>query len=197
MDTNELLEKRRLLKRKKPVFLRQDAHKKKKVGMKWRKPKGSDSKMRVSFKGYRRSVRKGWKSPEAVRGTEATGMLLRIINNPGDLDALDPKKEAALIGSTVGDRKRLTIIEAALKKGIKISNFKDPQKVADNIKQALQKKRQEREETKKTREEKKEKAKKEAEKKKKEEKKEEEPISDEEKKALEKKERDKLLTQGQ
>jgi large subunit ribosomal protein L32e len=159
MDTNELLEKRRLLKRKKPVFLRQDAHKKKKVGMKWRKPKGSDSKMRVSFKGYRRSVRKGWKSPEAVRGTEATGMMLRIINNPSDLDALDLKKEAALIGSTVGDRKRLAIIEAALKKGIKISNFKEPQKVADNIKQALQKKRQEREETKKTREEKKEKAK--------------------------------------
>ena len=67
----ELLDKRKALKKKKPVFTRQDAHKKKKVGWKWRKPKGSDSKMRVGKKGYKRSVRPGWGSPACGRARTA------------------------------------------------------------------------------------------------------------------------------
>lgn len=198
MNVKELLEKRRLLKKKKPEFVRQDAHKKKKVGWKWRKPKGSDSKMRVGMKGYKISVTKGWKSPEAVRGLTREGLSIKKVYTVKDLDALDPKTEVAEIGATVGARKLITIVEAAENKGIKIINYKDPKAKAESIKQNLQKKKQERETTKKSRDAKKEAAKKEAEKKAAEEKKDsekkEEP-SEEEKKKEEKKEKDKLLAQ--
>ena len=198
MDKTNLLEKRRLLKRKKPVFIRQNSNKKK-VGLKWRKPKGSDSKMRVGFRGHKRSVTKGWKSPAEVRGLTPHGFILRTVNSVKDIEDINPKTESAIIGATVGSRKRVTIIEAAAKKGIKIENYKDAVKFAEKIKQRFQKKKEESEKTKKSREEKKEQAKKEAEKKAKETKKAEEPEekTEEEKKIEEKKEKDKLLIQTQ
>ena len=45
-DIQRLLELRKRIKRKKPEFIRQDAHKKKSLESKWRKPKGLHSKMR-------------------------------------------------------------------------------------------------------------------------------------------------------
>ena len=45
-ETKKLLELRKKIKGKKPNFIRQDAHKHKRLARKWRKPKGIQSKMR-------------------------------------------------------------------------------------------------------------------------------------------------------
>ena len=54
------------MKKKKPKFIRQDAHKKGRLAKKWRKPKGLQSKMRLCKKGYRKRISKGYKSPKEV-----------------------------------------------------------------------------------------------------------------------------------
>ena len=61
------------MKGKKPEFIRQDAHKKPGLGWKWRRPKGITSKMRLHLKGYRRIVKKGYRSPKDVRGLTKDG----------------------------------------------------------------------------------------------------------------------------
>jgi large subunit ribosomal protein L32e len=218
MDAKELLQKRRQLKKKKPEFMKQDTHKKGRLSKSWRKPRGSDSKMRVSRKGYRRIVKVGWGSPSAVKGLDRSGLLPMVINNLTDIQTADPKKHVLVIAGDVGTKKKLVIIEQALSKNLQIANYKEPEKFVAETKQRLEKKKTEKEKVKQEREKKKEAAKKEAEKKKKEEKEKEEKEkaekagkgktekkaktepseqTEEEKKAEEKKEQDKLLISTQ
>jgi large subunit ribosomal protein L32e len=195
MNTKELLNQRNRIKAKKPDFVMQDVHKKRRLHWKWRKSKGSDSKMRVSRRGYRRSVQIGWSSPAEVKGTNPQGLRPVIIYNAGMVDALNPKTDIAVIDASVGAKKRITIIEKALAKGIKIENYKSPEKFVQETKAKLDAKKKEKATLKEQREKKKEAAKKEAQKKKeKDEKKEKtEEKTEEEKKTDEKKEQDKLL----
>jgi len=203
MNAKELLEKRRALKNKKPVFTRQDAHKKKKVGWKWRRPKGSDSKMRVSRRGYKRCVTEGWGSPSLVRGLDRAGLKPVMVSSAKDIDGMDPEAEAVVISSGVGTKKRLEIIEKALSANITVSNYKDPKGFVEETRKGMEDKKKEKEKLKEARKKRREDAKKEAEKKAKEEKEKKksadkkgegkEEMTEEEKKMEEKKERDKLL----
>ena len=214
MNTKELLEKRRNLKRKKPNFIRQDAHKKKRLGTGWRKPKGSDSKMRVSRRGYKRSVRIGWGSPLAVKGSDRAGMMPVIVDNVTALQKINPKNEIAVLSSGIGAKKKMAIVEKAMNNKIQISNCKDPEKFLKDIKEQFDNKKKEKEKLKEKREKKKEETKKEAAKKKEEEKAKEEKEKkeaaamspeqkaekekqDQEEKMEEKKEKDKLLISTQ
>jgi large subunit ribosomal protein L32e len=205
MNVKELLQKRRMLKRKKPEFVRQDAHKKKKVGWKWRKPKGSDSKMRVSRRGYRRIVKVGWGAPSAVRGVDRTGLVPVVAENVTAVQKIDPGKEIMVIAGSVGIKKRMAIVEQAISRNIKISNCREPEKFLKEMKEQFEKKKKKKEKLKQEREKKKEAATKAAKKAKEEEKKKEEEKAktaektaeekkeEEEKKIEEKKEKDKLL----
>ncbi|MFH1063464.1 MAG: 50S ribosomal protein L32e [Candidatus Woesearchaeota archaeon] len=202
MSLKELLQKRKLLKKKKPHFSMQDSHKKKKLESKWRKPRGSDSKMRVSRRGYRRSVRIGWGSPLAVKGLDAEGLMPLAVNNVSDLDKADPKKHVIVLSSGIGIKKRIELIQKALNQKFKISNYKDPAKFIEDMKAGFQEKKKQKEKLKETRDKKKEETKKEAEKAKAKEAKEKaedkaEEITEVDKKAEEKKEKDKILISTQ
>ena len=70
---NKDLEHRSVIKKKKPNFIRQDAHKKKRVGTSWRRAKGIQSKVRLNKRGYVKSVSQGYRSPKSVRGTTPSG----------------------------------------------------------------------------------------------------------------------------
>jgi len=61
-------------KRKKPEFLRQNWFRLKRLGRKWRAPKGKQSKLRRHFfgKGHIPSI--GYGSPSAVRGLHPSGL---------------------------------------------------------------------------------------------------------------------------
>jgi large subunit ribosomal protein L32e len=119
-----LLRLRAKLKRKKPKFLRQEWWRfdKFKNDPKWRRPKGTDSKMRMKLKGKARSPSIGWSSPRLVRGLHPSGYEDVLIHNVKELEMLDPQRQAARIAHTVGKRKRMAIIERAKELGIKVLN---------------------------------------------------------------------------
>ena len=145
---SRLLEVRKKLKARKPDFIKQDAHKKKRVSVKWRKPRGMDSKMRQHFRGYRQSVSKGWKSPAEVRGLHPSGFNPVMIHNPAEIAKLDPKKDGVMLSSTVGIRKRLDILKKAKEKGIKVLNIKDTDAYIKAVQDDLQKRKDKKAKTK-------------------------------------------------
>jgi large subunit ribosomal protein L32e len=191
----EKLEIRKNLKRKKPTFSKQDAHKKLKLSSKWRKPRGLQSKMRLKKRGYRRSISVGWKSPADVKGLMPNGLVKKTVNNVSQLAGVDAKTDIVEIASPVGLRTRLMIIEEALKKNIQILNVKDPKKFLEDAQKEIKARKDLKEKKKKDRDTKKEKKAAEKKKKDEEEKKKDEGQTEEEKKEDEKKEKDKILTQ--
>ena len=168
----------------------QDFHKKKKLKNKWRKPRGSDSKMRYKRRGYRGIISVGYKTPKSIFGLNKNGLKGILIHSIKDLDKIKQDFEAAIISKKVGAKKKIEIIKQAKNKSIKIMNIKDVDDYVKKIEERLKKKK----EVKKKKEDKKEK--------KKETKKEdlaekiqkEEEKTDKEKKEEAKKEMDKALT---
>ena len=75
----ELLELRNKIKAKKPRFIRHDAHKKKRVSLNWRRPRGRQSKMRLHKKGYARGRSTGFGSPNQIRNLSRQGLTQNII----------------------------------------------------------------------------------------------------------------------
>ncbi len=187
-EKQRMLEIRRRAKRRKPLFVRQDAHKKVRIKKTWKKPHGSQSKMRLHERGYRRCVSPGFRSPADVRGLTRQGFVQILVNNVEQLNTIDSKTQAAMIGKTVGLKNRIAIIKAALEKHILVLNYKNPEQFLKTVEEKIAKKK----ESKKTREETKQK--KEEEKKKGIEKKVDESTTEEQKKEEDKKEKDKVLT---
>jgi large subunit ribosomal protein L32e len=192
-----LLELRNKLKAKMPKFIRHDAHKKKRVGTGWRRPKGIQNKMRLHRKGYARDCSTGFGSPKAVHSLSRDGLKQNLIHNSAELASLNPKSDGVIVARTIGDRKRSIVIKEATEKGFTLLNItvekftkKQEEKTAmkSEHKKSLDKKKQEKSAAKVKEEKKKAEAKakaKESEK---------STLSDEDKKAQEKKELDKVLT---
>ncbi len=123
-NIEKLLELRRRLKSKKPLFLRHLWWKKPKFKNKprWRKPKGNDNKMRLKRKGYPPIVEIGYRGPRRVRGYHPSGLIPVVVHSVNELEELDPNKHIIYIGATVGLRKRSLLMKTALDKGFRIAN---------------------------------------------------------------------------
>ncbi|MCK4669725.1 MAG: 50S ribosomal protein L32e [Nanoarchaeota archaeon] len=141
-DKKELLELRKKIKRKKPDFIYQDAHKKIALPKKWKRPRGLHSKMRLNKRGYRRKIQIGWKSPALVRGLHPSGHAPVLISTASDLGELDKNEHGVIISSNVGEKKRVQIIEEAVKKDITILNIKDPKKYLEDHKKKIEAKKE-------------------------------------------------------
>ena len=145
-ELNELLKIRKELKKKKPNFMRQDAHKRKRLKTSWRRSRGSQSKMRLELKGYRRNIEIGWGSPRKVHGLSKEGLKKITVNNVKDLKKLDSKKEGAVISGSVGLKKRVEIIKEAEILKIKILNIKYPQKLIKDSEESMKKRKEDKKE---------------------------------------------------
>lgn len=182
----DMVSLRKTIKGRKPTFLRQDAHKMKRLKNSWRKPKGSDSKMRWGVRGYRRCVTTGWGSPLAAKFLNRKGKKEVVVRSLKDLASLDTSASVAVIASNVGQKTRVELVKSCVKKGIAISNLKDvaafEKKVADDMSKRKEKRKSLT-------------AKKVVEKKEKKKDIEEKVLTEEEKKEQEKQEKDKILTQ--
>jgi large subunit ribosomal protein L32e len=121
-ESRRLLCVRRDKRAKKPAFRRQEWFRYRKLGTAWRKPRGGDSKMRRNYKYRPARVRIGYGSPRMVRGLHPSGFEDILVHNVADLDGLDPKIQAIRIGHGVGTRKRMDIVKAAEKAGLRILN---------------------------------------------------------------------------
>ena len=109
----ELLSLKKKMKARKPSFVRQDAHKWKRLGSKWRKPTGIHSKVRQKIIGHPVMVNRGYGTPKAVYGMLQNGLLPIRVFNVGDLAKVDSKTQTAVIASTVGTRKKIEMVAHA------------------------------------------------------------------------------------
>ena len=120
----ELLELRKQIKSKKPDFIRQDIRKKARLKIKWRKPRGLDSKIRRKLNGRAKPVSQGYRVPKDVRGLHKSGLKQSLIRTITDLDKLSPKEYCLIISSTLGKRKRVEVLKKAEEKNFQVVNIK-------------------------------------------------------------------------
>ncbi len=118
-----LLEIRNKAKAKKPNFLRQDIHKKKKLAPKWRLPRGIDSKVRLQLRGRRAMVKPGYGSPKEVKGLNRAGFKEVLVSNVADLKKV-VEGCIGIVARTVGNKKKLSIVKEAEKNNVSLGNVK-------------------------------------------------------------------------
>jgi len=73
---------------KKPRFRRQESWRYKRVGDRWRKPHGIDSKMRKKVKGWPVSPTTGYRSPKKTRGLHPSGFVETRVQSVADLGGI-------------------------------------------------------------------------------------------------------------
>ncbi|MEM4160469.1 MAG: 50S ribosomal protein L32e [Thermoplasmata archaeon] len=118
-----LLLLRNEMNRKRPVFLRQEWHRYKRLQrVRWRVPRGMHSKMRRHY-GYRPNVVSiGYRGPRGARALHPSGFREVLVHNLNELRKINPEVEACRIARTVGMKKRLEILKEAEKMGIRVLN---------------------------------------------------------------------------
>ena len=67
-------------------------------------------------------VNPGYRNPKIIRGLHPSGYEEIRVTNIKVLETIDAKKQAARLSSTIGKKKRKTIVEKAQKLGIKVLN---------------------------------------------------------------------------
>ena len=114
---------RKILKGKKPDFIRMDSWVKPSIEKSsWRRPKGLDNKIKLQRKGFPKLVKIGYRGPKVVRGLHPSGFREVLVHNIQDLERVNPSYEAIRIASTVGKRKREEILKRAKELKIKVLN---------------------------------------------------------------------------
>jgi large subunit ribosomal protein L32e len=106
----------------KPKFRRQEWHRYKKLGEKWRKARGKTSKTR-RYEGRKPAMPAiGYRSSLKTRGLHPSGYQDVLVSNLMELENLNPKTQAGRISSTIGQRKKQIMLQKAKELGIKILN---------------------------------------------------------------------------
>lgn len=125
---DELIAQRSQIKRRKPDFKQEGFNSVKRIrnNDRWRRPTGVQSKMRQGKKGGPSKRKSGYSSPKEVRGMLKNGLIPVVIKNVDEIKVLDAKKECAVIASSVGSKKRIQIMNAAIEQGISLYGIKDP-----------------------------------------------------------------------
>ena len=109
--------------KKQPAFRRQEWFRYKRLSHSgWRKPKGYQSKQRLNMKYRTPMARIGYGKISAVRGLHSSGFKEVLVHKIEDLESINPEKQAIRIGSSVGNRKRLSIHDRADDLGLRILN---------------------------------------------------------------------------
>lgn len=103
-------------------FKRQEYARYKKLGIKWRRPRGKTSKMRRYEAGKPAMPSIGYGSPKINRGLHPSGFKDVLVKNMKDLESLNPEIEAGRISATIGKKKKEMMLNKASELGIKILN---------------------------------------------------------------------------
>lgn len=99
----------------------------KRLGEKWRKPKGRQSKLRKQVKGRPKLPKIGFRKPKEERGKIKINDKLYepvLIKNVNDLKKINPGKQIGIVASGVGKKKREEIAKEAEKLGVRLLNLK-------------------------------------------------------------------------
>lgn len=125
-----------------PAFVRQEGHSKKKLGLKWRKPKGYHSKIRRKFKGRRKMPSPGYASPKALRGLTMKGLNPVLVRNLTDAAGLVAKKDAAIIAK-VGKKLKVEMLKVLAGAKVDVLNVLNPEKFIADVEERIRKKKEE------------------------------------------------------
>lgn len=109
-------------KKKLPNFRRQEWYMWKRLGEKWRKPRGRDSKMRIRKRGKGKMPTIGYRVPRDTRGLHPSGLSEVMITNTAELERVDAGKQAIRIAAGVGGRKKTQILKKASDLKIRVLN---------------------------------------------------------------------------
>jgi ribosomal protein L32E len=125
--SESLLKARSVAKARKPTYRRVQSHQFAKLNhkTKWRHPKGMGNKVRRGRRGKPSMPEVGFKSPFSVLGLDHNGLRPIIVNNVADLAKVVVGTDVVVIGATVGGRKSIDILNAAIKAGLKVSGHND------------------------------------------------------------------------
>ena len=119
----EKIEKRQEVKEHNPDFVRPESWRYVRLQTNWRKPKGIDHHQRKQkSRGRPGLVKVGYGGPKEARGLHPSGYTDNLVHNLSDLEKLDPKKDGARLGHSVGTRKRKEIVVKAIENKFKIFN---------------------------------------------------------------------------
>ena len=122
-ETKAQLATRAAQMKKQPKFRRQEWYRYYRLSRTgWRKPKGMQSKQRLNMKYRTPMARVGYGKISAVRGLHSSGFEDVLVNQPSDLDGLDPERQAVRVGASVGNRKRAKIHDRADDLGLRVLN---------------------------------------------------------------------------
>ncbi len=121
--TKEALATRAAQKKKQPAFRRQEWFRYKRLSRTgWKKPRGDDSSQRKNRKYRSPMVRIGYGKITDARGLHPSGFEEVLVSAAGDLEGLDPERQAVRISASVGNRKRASIHDRADDLGLRILN---------------------------------------------------------------------------
>ncbi len=118
MKMKKIRERKRCM----PKFRRQEWFRFARLGEKWRKPRGLDSKMRLGKSGKPAMPSVGYKLSRGVRGLHPSGLVEVIVGNVKELEGVDPAKQAVRISASVGAKKGEQITKRAQELKIKVLN---------------------------------------------------------------------------
>ncbi len=124
IDIKKSLELRKELRLTRPKFLRQESWRYVRVGSAWRRPKGTDSKMRLRKKGWPSLVKIGYGGPLKSRGLHPSGFKDILVNTVNDLERLNPEIDAIRLASKLGAKKRRIVVDRAHELGLKVLNIR-------------------------------------------------------------------------
>ena len=110
------------IKRRKPDFVRKRGKIYKRLGEKWRAPRGIHSQLRKHKREAGNIPKSGYGSPRYVRGLHPSGFREVIVFNIKDLTKINPENYACRIASTVGKKKRIEIMKKAEELKLKVLN---------------------------------------------------------------------------
>lgn len=198
-----LLEIRNKAKDFKPPFKVKESNFVARVKSRWRFPQGRHSKVRQYHRGRPALPTPGYGSPKVVKGLSRSGLIKVLVKNAGDFNGLNKETDGVVISSTVGNRKKLELLNLAKQNQLTVLNVKNIDQVLDGITKGLEERRRVKKqkiEAKTKKQKEKEKKAEEKKKKEAEEKKEEghdHSPSSEEKEDKERKEIEKLITKKQ
>ncbi|MEM3852215.1 MAG: 50S ribosomal protein L32e [Methanomassiliicoccales archaeon] len=121
-EVRRALEIRRRLSENRPEFLRSEYYKAKRMGLKWRKPRGKQSKMRLCAYYRPKIVSIGYGGPNQAKGLHPSGFEEKLVHTVKELEGIDAKRVAVRIAHSVGSRKREEILERAEALSIRVLN---------------------------------------------------------------------------
>ena len=123
-EAKRLLSARRKRRMAKPVFVRQESWRYVRLSENWRRPRGKDSKMRLSVKGWPKTVNIGYGTPRRAKGLHPSGLKPALISSRRDLEkAGSPEGRILVFSSRLGRRMRDVLAKEASSKGFVIANY--------------------------------------------------------------------------